>query len=364
MHLNEYVGHIHLHSTYSDGVATIEEIIRLANQAGLDFIIPTDHNVLVKGLDGWYGNTLLLMGEEVHDRERRPESSHYLALNIEEDVFPYAQDPQAVINAVNNQGGFGFLAHPIEYDTPPFVSEGNFSWRDWQVGGYTGLELWNYMSEFKSHLPNKAAAILFCYFPRLVMRGPYPDTLAKWDELLRERKIVVIGGSDAHGNTYRLGPLRRVVQPYDYLFHTVNTHILSQEAFNGQLTHDKRVVCDALKEGRCFVAYDLLGEPCGFRFTAESGDVGGGKSSSTTSRAIMGQEIALQGEVSLEVHSPLRADIRLLRDGRIVARRWGKSLRWTTAAMPMKKGVYRVEAYRSFLLRKRGWVFTNPIYVR
>jgi hypothetical protein len=39
-------------------------------------------------------------------------------------------------------------------------------------------------------------------------------------------------------------------------------------------------------------------------------------------------------------------------------------LRWTTAAMPTKKGVYRVEAYRSFLLRKRGWVFTNPIYVR
>ncbi|MCK4473534.1 MAG: histidinol phosphatase, partial [Anaerolineae bacterium] len=85
-----------------------------------------------------------------------------------------------------------------------------------------------------------------------------------------------------------------------------------------------------------------------------------GKSSSTTSRAIMGQEIALQGEVSLEVHSPRRADIRLLRDGRVVARKSGKSLRWTTS----QKGVYRVEAYRSFLLRKRGWVFTNPIYVR
>jgi len=360
MKLNEYVGHIHLHSTYSDGVATIEEVIHIASQAGLNFIIPTEHNVLIKGLDGWYGNTLLLMGEEVHDQQRQPESSHYLALNIEEDVASYAQDPQAVINAVNVQGGLGFLAHPIEYDPAPFVKEPNLSWRDWQVSGYTGLELWNYMSEFKNRLPNKALAILFCYFPRLVMLGPHPETLAKWDELLRERKTVVIGGSDAHGNTYRLGPLSRVVQPYDYLFHTVNTHILSQEAFNGQLAHDKRVVCDALREGRCFVAYDLLGDTRGFRFTAKSGDVGGGKPSSTTSRAIMGQEIALQGEVSLEMHSPLRADIRLLRDGRIVARRWGKSLRWTTS----ERGVYRVEAYRPFLLRKRGWVFTNPIYVR
>lgn len=351
MNLNEYIGHIHLHSTYSDGVATIEEVVRIASQAGLDFIIPTEHNVLITGLDGWYGSTLLLMGEEVHDEQRDPQSSHYLALNIEEDVAPYAQDPQAVINAVDAQGGFGFLAHPIEYDSPPFVSESNLSWRNWQVSGYTGIELWNYMSEFKSRLPNKAAAILFCYFPRLAMMGPYPDTLARWDELLQERKTAAIGGSDAHGNTYRLGPLSRAVQPYDYLFRTINTHILSQEAFNGQLAHDKRVVYDALREGRCFVAYDLLGNPHGFRFAAKSSDA----------TVIMGQEIALQqGEVSLEVHSPQRADIRLLRNGQIVARRSGKSLRWKTS----EKGVYRVEAYRSFLLRKRSWVFTNPIYVR
>jgi len=369
MNLNEYVGHIHLHSTYSDGVATIEEVVRTANQAGLGFIIPTEHNVLVKGLDGWYDRTLLLMGEEIHDERRNPESSHYLALNIEQDVAPYAQDPQAVINAVNAQGGFGFLAHPIEYDTPPFVGEPNLSWRDWQVSGYTGIELWNYMSEFKNRLPNKAAAILFCYFPRLVILGPYPDTLAKWDELLQERKTVAIGGSDVHGKTYRLGPLGRVVHPYDYLFRTVNTHILSQEAFDGplsqgpvlvvqdkcqrtrgQLDHDKMVVYDALREGRCFVAYDLLGDTRGFRFAARSGDA----------QVMMGQEIALHGEVSLEVHSPQRADIRLLRDGQIVARSRGKSLGWTTS----EKGIYRVEAYRSFLLRKRGWVFTNPIYVR
>jgi len=110
------------------------------------------------------------------------------------------------------------------------------------------------------------------------------------------------------------------------------------------------VVYDALREGRCFVAYDLLGDTRGFRFTAKSGDA----------TMIMGQEIALQGEVSLEIHSPRRADIRLLRDGRIVARKKGKSLRWTTR----ERGIYRVEAYRSFLLRKRGWAFTNPIYVR
>jgi hypothetical protein len=27
-------------------------------------------------------------------------------------------------------------------------------------------------------------------------------------------------------------------------------------------------------------------------------------------------------------------------------------------------GVYRVEVWRNFLGRKRGWIFSNPIYVR
>jgi hypothetical protein len=121
------------------------------------------------------------------------------------------------------------------------------------------------------------------------------------------------------------------------------------------LDYDQRVVYDALREGCCFEAYDLLGDARGFRFTAKSGDA-----ERRISRAIMGQEIALRGEVSFEVHSPRRANIRLLRNGRMVARSWGRGLRLTAS----ERGVYRVEAYRSFLLRNRGWVFTNPIYVR
>jgi hypothetical protein len=121
------------------------------------------------------------------------------------------------------------------------------------------------------------------------------------------------------------------------------------------LDYDQRVVYDALREGCCFEAYDLLGDARGFRFTAKSGDA-----DRRIPRAIMGQEIALWGEVSFEVHSPRRANIRLLRNGRMVARSWGRGLRLTAS----ERGVYRVEAYRSFLLRNRGWVFTNPIYVR
>jgi len=206
------------------------------------------------------------------------------------------------------------------------------------------------MSEFKAHLPNMLQAVLLIYFPQAAMRGPFPETLAKWDELLQTRKVVAICGSDAHATTYRLGPLVREVFSYQYLFRVSNLHILTEEAFNGQLAHDKKVIHEALKEGHCFTAYDLLGDTRGFRFTAKSG----------AAEAIMGDEITLQSQIVFGISSPQRAHIRLLRDGAVVARTRGKKLQYTAR----EQGVYRVEAYRRYLFRKRGWVFTNPIYVR
>ncbi len=349
MNFKEYVGNVHLHTTCSDGNATHEEIARIARSAKLDFVIPTDHNVLVKGKEGWYGQTLLLVGEEVHDTQRMPEANHYLAFDITKDVAPYAKDPQAVIDAVNAQGGFGFIAHPFEHSASLF-GEGAFPWVDWTVTGYTGLEIWNYMSEFKARLPNMLRAVLSAYFPQAAMMGPFPETIAQWDELLRTRKVVAICGSDAHAATYRLGPLVREVFSYKHLFRASSLHILTEEAFNGQVDHDKKVIYDALKEGHCFTAYDLLGDTRGFRFTARSG----------AAEAIMGDEITLQSRILFDISAPQRAHIHLLRGGTIVAHTMGKRLRYTAR----EQGVYRVEAYRRSFFRKRGWVFTNPIYVR
>jgi len=49
----------------------------------------------------------------------------------------------------------------------------------------------------------------------------------------------------------------------------------------------------------------------------------------------------------------------LVHEGKVVAQKRGKILRYRAK----EKGAYRVEAYRRYLLRRRGWVFTNPIYV-
>lgn len=343
-------GNLHIHTPLSDGTRTHEELGRIAERAGLDFIVITDHNAYEAGLDGWVGKTLVLVGEEVHDPDRELQSSHALCFNIHKDVAGHASDPQAVIDAVSAQGGFVFLGHPFERDVADFLPEPNISWRDWDVEGYAGIELWNYMSEFKSLLRNKAHATLYAYLPALAISGPYPETLSKWDDLLKTGEVSAFGGSDAHGTVYHMGPLSRAVQPYDYLFRCVNTHLLSLEPLTGNLEQDKQVIYGALKAGRGFLGYEQPGAIAGFVFWIRSGD----------DEATMGETLGLKDTLELRVSLPAPARLRVLRDGKAIAQTGGKHL----TLIAHKPGTYRVEVYRRYRGKERGWVFSNPIYVR
>jgi hypothetical protein len=73
----------------------------------------------------------------------------------------------------------------------------------------------------------------------------------------------------------------------------------------------------------------------------------------------MGGELPLHQQVEWTVSTALPADIRLLCNGQMVARVRGKELRCVTD----RPGAYRVEAYRRYWLKTRGWIFSNPLYV-
>jgi hypothetical protein len=365
----EIVGNFHLHTDHSDGTGTHQQVAMAAAQAGLDVIICTDHNVWVSGQEGWYTHpetgkqTLLLMGEEVHDPRRSPQVNHYLCLGVSRGVSQYAPQPQALINAVNRDGGVGFIAHPIERSAPLF-NESALPWVDWDVTGFTGIELWNYMSEFKAFLYSKPSAFLAAFFPGLFITGPFPETLTLWDSLLRNGdQVVAIGGADAHAKVYSLSDLsnrlprvKRAVFPYEYLFKAVNTHLLLDIPLSRDLASAGAQVLSALRAGHAFVAYDLAGASRGFRFTATCRHPGG-RGQITAS---MGDELHLDGPVTLRVTSPLPASLRLLKDGRQVAQVRGRELTYETN----EPGIFRVEAYRRYRIKRRGWIFSNPIYVR
>ena len=348
--MNEYVGNLHVHTVGSDGTKDSDALARIAAEAGLDFLVLTDHNVLSSGHEGYREGVLVLTGQEIHDTVRKPQASHYLALRLEEDVSSLAGNMQAVVDEVRRQGGLGFVAHPFEHAGRLARGEPEINWKDWHVGGYHGIEIWNYMSEFKSHVTSMPKALLMAYCPRTGMVGPFAETLARWDHLLEGgKRVVAIGGSDAHGTVYRLGPLERSTLPYEVLFRAVNTHILSDEPMTGLYSHDRTVVYDALERGRCYVGYDLLKDARGFRFTAKGGEL-----------AQMGDECTLRSGVHLEAQSPYIAHLRLVRHGKVLVRTRGKRLSYEAR----EPGAYRVEAYRRCWGKLRAWVLTNPIYVR
>jgi hypothetical protein len=206
------------------------------------------------------------------------------------------------------------------------------------------------MSEFKALTQTRLSAFVYALSPDLGIKGPFRHTVRLWDRLLAEgKRVVAVGGSDAHGHRYSLGLINRVVFPYEHLFRCVNTHILLPGTLTRDLEHDKAIIYDALKRGHCFVGYDALGSTRGFSFFARSG----------SNVVTMGDELKREGALLVRVEVPAPAEIRLLCDGKVVARSRGKQLDLTTGV----PGIYRVEVYRRYRLRHRAWIYSNPIYV-
>ncbi len=353
--MHEIVVNLHMHTTYSDGTGSHDDIGQAALTAGLDAVIVTDHNVLVQGVERYYKQgpkrALLLVGEEIHDQARLPQKSHLLVFNAGRELATYAANPQRLIDAVRQEGGLCFLAHPFERAAPS-IHETAITWDDWHVNGYTGIELWNGLSEIKDHIPTKLHALFYALFPELIAHAPHPETLSKWDELLAAgKRVVAVGGSDAHALKLKAGPLRRTVFPYTFHFRTINTHLYLAAPLSGDLAADKKLIYDALASGHAFVGYDLPASTRGLMRAIHTEDGTG----------IMGDELTLDGSFTLQVHTPQNARIRLIRNGQVIKQVENRQVLTHITTEP---GVYRAEAYRPYMGKMRGWIFSNPIYVR
>jgi PHP domain len=353
--MQELIINLHMHTPYSDGHGSHAEIVQAAMQAGLDVIIVTDHNVFVSGPEDYYKNgdrrVLLLVGEEIHDQARQPQKNHLLVFGADRELSQLAHDPQRLLDGVRQAGGLSFLAHPVD-PAARVMNQPDISWVDWQVQGFTGIEIWNSMSEFKSLLKNWLRAFYFAYNPSQMAHAPFPEALRRWDELLSEgRKVVAIGGSDAHAIPIRLGPLHKTLFPYEFHFRCINTHVFIPSALTGDVKTDRRLILEALAGGRAFIGYDLPASTRGFRFSAQGKD----------STAWMGEEISSRNGVTLQIRLPLPTECRLVRDGKVI-KSWQN--RETCTHITTEPGAYRVEAYIEYKGRRRGWIFSNPIYVK
>ena len=353
--MNEIVVNLHMHTRYSDGGGSHRDIVKAALKSNLDAVIVTDHNVLVGGFEGYYSGqgrrVLLLVGEEIHDQGRDPQKNHLRALGADRELAQFAPDPQVLIHEVNNAGGLSILAHPFDPAAPTF-NETDISWEDWSVEKFNGFELWNALSELKIFVPTKLHGLVYAFFPSLVAHEPQKSAVEKWDQLLLAgRRVTAIGGSDAHATTMHLGPLRRVIYPYEFHFRGINNHVLIPEPLRGDVQLDKKKIYSAMKQGQCFIGYDLPAPTQGFRFTAQ------GREQSVS----MGEEIPVKGGITLQIILPSSALVRLIKDGESI-QIWKRQT--ACAFIATEPGVYRVEAWRNYRGQKRGWIFSNPIYLR
>ncbi|MGC9467073.1 MAG: CehA/McbA family metallohydrolase [Anaerolineae bacterium] len=347
----EYVGNPHVHSVYSDGAATYREIAAAANAAALNFVIVTDHNVRPVGLETYHDQVLILSGEEVHNVRRSPQANHLLIYGAEHEMAPYAfSSTRTLIQAARSRDGACYIAHPIEKGSRISPDLAAIPWSYWPPEDIHGIEIWNYMSEFKGLLWSRLAAVIYAFRPEWGIRGPYRRTLRLWDELLAQGyRIGALGGADAHGTTYTWGPIQRKILPYDYLFRCVNTHVLTEEPLTGDVDTDKQLIYNALRAGRTWVGYDLPHTTRGFRFRMESG----------SASAVPGEELRRLGAINITVTLPASGEIHLLKNGDVIQKAVGHSLTYTSA----EAGIYRIEVYRRFKARRVGWIFTSPIFV-
>jgi len=333
-------GAIHIHSSCSDGSGSVSEIVEAAAEAGLDFLILTDHDTLLArdaGWEGWHGNVLLAVGAEITPGR----GGHVLAFNVE-DVEGLKQLPEEeFVRRIRRQGGSVFIAHP-EGRRRLRAGVSLKGWKEWHLDEFQGIEIWSFMHDWIEKFRWCRAAD-FLKDPGSKISGPDPEVLETWDRLLMVRKVVAIGGLDAHAKNFI--SKRWQFLPYRVTFDTILTYVLI-EGWKQDDKEDLRRLYEALIQGRSFIAFDYYFPAKGFSFYAEAQ----GK------RYEMGESVpASSGVCLLGVLLPDSGEIVLKRDGEIVREGRGKELSFETS----QKGAYRVEVSRT----GRPWIYSNPIFI-
>ncbi len=318
-------GSLHLHTNYSDGTGTIDEIARDAVKAGLDWIIITDHNTLA-GLhnseEGWYDGLAVIVGDEIS-----PDTcNHYLALGINEEISPELP-PEKVIEKVKAQEGFGFVAHPDESLTRKNHHR-PLRWMDWGIRGFDGIEIWNYLSDWTDNY-NEKNAIYSALARNYIIKGPTPKTLNWWDEVNNETDEIIpgIGGADSHA--FKVKCFK--IFPYIDTFKTITNYLYLEKELSKDFNQAKKQILNSLKAGdNIIVNRHWTKKPDNnLLFTVQ--------------------------DKKLLIKIPQKAHIKVFRSGELIIEKKTEEL----SIEDLTPGKYRFEAY----YKGKPWIFSNPIKV-
>jgi len=206
-----YRGDLHMHDVNSDGVYTQAELVAYSKSAGLDFMIPSNHNTNAANLTwGRYDDSsiLILNGEEITPFQE----NHWNAIGINPDTWiEWRYDAASgLVNKYQEQvrlaGGLCVINHPYyEKDT---IVDFRFP-----VEGFDAIEVWN---------------------------GTWEDfdenAVVWWNGMLKKGLVkTAIGASDSHKPDSK----NIIAHPQTVVY---------SEGLN------RNAIIDGIRKGRCYIA--------------------------------------------------------------------------------------------------------------
>jgi len=332
----EIRGAIHVHSDYSDGTGSVDEIIEAAQETGLDYVILTDHDTIRAAEDGYggrHGGVLLVVGSEISP----PRRGHCLTLGSVDPTGMRWMPEKYYLHKLRRDGADVYIAHP-EGRVKPAFGINLKQWHVWESEQFTGIEIWSYMHDWVENL-NPLTMPYYYMNPDKAIDGPNERVLGLWDRLNLHRRVAGIGALDAHAVKMCLGAF--VAFKYERLFRTILTHV-TVDRWGENAEADRAELIRGLREARAYVAYDGLSPAEGFQLSTNGGLRAGDRG-------------RLERETRIRVRVPKEAEVRLIHNGRRSAQAGGMTAEFAAEA----PGVYRVEVY----LGGRPWIFSNPIFL-
>jgi hypothetical protein len=331
----EVAGVFHIHSTFSDGKRSVEQIARCASEKSLNFIVITDHgspNFESLRSEGWKEGVLVLCGSELSENR-----GHLVAVGFDTPSSLFSSTAEEAVHQVHGLGGFTVIAHPY--------SKVQWSWGP-RVD-YGGLEIISADSMFRQSLP-----LSLLYFPAFLINPKFaflkvlsrPEkNLLKWDSLNETPPIFGYYSADAH-------------LFYSALFSSLHVHIPLSRPLSKEFELAKRQVFNSLHTGNFYNAVEAAAQAKGFRFWAEQRE----------KIFPMGSEIEIQPQTTLHAAMPTGVELeaRLLFNGTPVFRSFEGTWAYPVTNGP---GVYRVEVYlkeRTPMTKDFPWILSNPLFLK
>ena len=319
-----YKGAIHIHTKFSDGTGNIDEISKAAKNAGLDWIVITDHNSL-EVEEGIFNGVCVIKGEEISPEK----SDHYIAFGIKNLILP-DNDPQKYIDEVRRQEGFGFAAHPDESNSRKNIAK-PIKWTDKSVVP-DGVEIWNWFSDWADNYDEtNIFKIAYGYlFRHNLIKGPHLETLKWWDNLNKNSTKIIpaVAGVYAHALKIFKYLVPVTIFPYKMSFKTLTNIITLNEKLPEGFENQKRVILNSLREGNNLII----------------------------NRHVKDEIPVIKiKEKTIFIKLSQTSNIKILRYGEYVYDGTSKDLEFKIP----ESGKYRIEIY----LKGKPWIYSNPIMV-